>query len=277
MTGAEATGVGNLIIGSCVIASRNFHVVYDSGATHSFVSESVVVELSLMVRELQYDLVVSMPASGMIRTSIVCARCLIEVEGRKYRVNLICLPLEGLDVILGMDWLSANRILIDCNEKVVSFPSLGDEDQLVSSQQVDKAIKEGSHCFLILTHLSIEKGDETFEIPVVKDFSNVFPEDVSGLPPSREIEFSIDMVPGAGPVSIAPYRMAPAELVELKKQIEELLEKQFIRPSVSPWGALVLLVKKKDGSSRLSIDYRQLNKLTIKNKYPLPRIDDLMD
>nr|KYP76432.1 Retrovirus-related Pol polyprotein from transposon 17.6 [Cajanus cajan] len=93
----------------------------------------------------------------------------------------------------------------------------------------------------------------------------------------HDVEFSIDLVPGAGPVSVAPYRMAPAELVELKKQIEDLLEKQMVRPSVSPWGAPVLLVKKKDGGARLCVDYRQLNKLTIKNKYPLPRIDDLMD
>jgi len=114
-------------------------------------------------------------------------------------------------------------------------------------------------------------------IPVVQDFVDVFPEEVPGLPPSREVEFSIDLVPRTGPVPMAPYRMAPAELVELKKQIEDLMEKQFIRPSTSPWGAPVLLVKKKDGSSRLCVDYRQLNKMTIKNKYPLPRIDDLMD
>jgi len=94
------------------------------------------------------------------------------------------------------------------------------------------------------------------------------------LSPNRE--FSIDLVPGTGSVSMAPYRMAPIELVELKKQIEELMEKQFIRSSTSPWGAPVLLVKK-DGSSRLCVDYKQLNKMTIKNKYPLPRIDDLMD
>ena len=91
---------------------------------------------------------------------------------------------------------------------------------------------------------------------MVREFPDVFPDEVPGLPPSREIEFSIDLVPGVGPVSIAPYRMAPAELTELKKQIEELLEKQFIRPSVSPWGAPVLLVKKKDDSSRLCVDYR---------------------
>ena len=109
------------------------------------------------------------------------------------------------------------------------------------------------------------------------EFEDVFPDEVPGLPPNREVKFSIDLVPGTGPVSMAPYCMAPTELVELKKQIEELMEKQFIRPSTSPWRAPVLLVKKKDGSSRLCVDYRQLNKMTIKNKYPLPRIDDLMD
>jgi len=112
---------------------------------------------------------------------------------------------------------------------------------------------------------------------IVQEFMDVFPDEILGLPPKREIEFAIDLIPRARPVSITPYRMAPTELAELKKQLEDLLEKQFIQSSVSPWGALVLLVKKKDGSSRLYIDYRQLNKLTIKNKYPLPRINDLLD
>jgi len=236
-----------------------------------------VVELGLPVRELQYDLGVSTSAYGFVRTSTVCTKCFIEVEGRKYMINLIYLPLEELDVILGMDWLFANHILIDYNEKKMLFPSLEDEDLLMSSQQVDKEIKEGSQRFLILTQLSIENGGRNIETPVVRDFSYVFLKDVPGLPPSRKIEFSIDLVPGIGPMFIAPYRMALVELVELKKQIEELLEKQFIKPSVSPWGAPMLLVKKKDDSSRLCVDYRQLNKLTIKNKYPLPRIDDLMD
>jgi len=97
------------------------------------------------------------------------------------------------------------------------------------------------------------------------------------VPPEREVEFSIDHVPGTKPVSMAPYRMSASELAELKKQLEDLLDKKFVRPSVSPWGAPVLLVKKKDGSMRLCIDYCQLNKVTIKNRYPLPRIDDLMD
>ena len=98
-----------------------------------------------------------------------------------------------------------------------------------------------------------------------------------GLPPEREIEFCIDVVPGTDPISMPPYRMAPAELSELKEQLQELLDKGFIQPSTSPWDAPVLFVKRKDGSLRLCIDYRQLNKVTIKNKYPLPRIDDLFD
>ena len=114
-------------------------------------------------------------------------------------------------------------------------------------------------------------------IPIVQDYADVFLKDVPGLPPVRETEFSIDVMPGTGVISIAPYRMAPADLTELGKQLEDLTSKGFIRPSVSPWGAPVLLVKKKDGKSRLCVDYRQLNKVTVKNRYLMPRIDDLMD
>ncbi|KAL2237726.1 UNVERIFIED_CONTAM: Transposon Ty3-G Gag-Pol polyprotein [Sesamum indicum] len=115
------------------------------------------------------------------------------------------------------------------------------------------------------------------DVPVVREFPDVFPDELPGLPPHPEVDFEIDTIPGAAPISIAPYRMAPSELKELKKQLEELLDKGFIRPSISPWGAPVLFVKKKDGSMRLCVDYRQLNRITIKNKYPLPRIDDLLD
>ncbi|KAL4025986.1 hypothetical protein IC575_014392 [Cucumis melo] len=113
--------------------------------------------------------------------------------------------------------------------------------------------------------------------PVVRDYPDVFLEELPGLPPYREIEFAIELEPGTVPISRALYRMALAELKELKVQLQELLDKGFIRPSVSPWGAPVLFVKKKDGSMRLCIDYRELNKVTVKNKYPLPMIDDLFD
>ncbi|KAJ4952203.1 hypothetical protein NE237_029035 [Protea cynaroides] len=114
------------------------------------------------------------------------------------------------------------------------------------------------------------------DIDVMRDNPDVFPEELPGLPPDRATEFVIDLIPGAAPVSKAPYRMAPTELKELKVQLQELLDKGYIHPSISPWGAPVLFVKK-DGSVRLCIDYRELNKLTIKNRYPLPRIDDLFD
>ncbi|KAH9290915.1 hypothetical protein KI387_035032, partial [Taxus chinensis] len=113
--------------------------------------------------------------------------------------------------------------------------------------------------------------------PLLRDFRDVFPEELPGLPPKREFDFAIEIKPGTEPISKAPYRMTTIELVELKAQLQELLTKGLIRPSVSPWGVPVIFVKKKDGTLRLCIDYRMLNKATIKNRYPLPRIDDLFD
>jgi hypothetical protein len=121
------------------------------------------------------------------------------------------------------------------------------------------------------------EGKKISDILVVKDFPDVFPEDVSGLPLVRQVEFRIDLMLGVAPVAKAPYRLAPVEMQELSNQLQELLDKGFIRPSFSPWGAHVMFVKKKDGSFRMCIDYRELYKLTIKNRYPLPRIDDLFD
>ena len=111
----------------------------------------------------------------------------------------------------------------------------------------------------------------------MKDFPDVFPEELPGIPPIREVELSIEILPGTAPTSRAPYRMAPTEFKELKIQLQELLDKGFIRPSVSPWGAPVLFVKNKDGILQMCIDYRQINKVIVKNKYPLPRIEDLFD
>ncbi|GKF63627.1 hypothetical protein Tco_0187075, partial [Tanacetum coccineum] len=115
------------------------------------------------------------------------------------------------------------------------------------------------------------------DIPIVRDFPDVFPEDLLGLPLTRQVEFQIDLIPGAAPVARAPYRLPPSEMKELSEQLKELFDKGFIRPSSSPWGAPVLFVKKKDRSFRMCIDYQELNKLTVKNHYPLPRIDDLFD
>jgi len=141
---------------------------------------------------------------------------LVEVEGRRYKVNLICLPLQDLEVILGMDWLSANRVLIDCREKRLLFPD-SEDLELVSPQGAVREIQSGAQCFIIFARMEVGERERSSVIPVVHEFEDVFPDEVLGLPPSREVEFSIDLVPGTGPVSMAPYRMAPAELVELKK------------------------------------------------------------
>jgi hypothetical protein len=112
---------------------------------------------------------------------------------------------------------------------------------------------------------------------VVCEYTDVFPDEFPGLPPDRDVEFVIELQPGTAPISKLSYRMPPKELAELKKQLQDLLDKGYIRPSSSPWGCPALFVKKKDGSLRLCVDYRPLNAVTIKNKYPLPRIDMLFD
>ena len=143
MTRVEATSSGNLLMGFCLIVGMKCCVLYDSGVTHSFVSDACVKKLGLPVCELQCELVVSTPASGLVRTSSLCARCPVEVEGRRYKVNLICLPLQELEVILGMNWLFANRILIDCREKRLLFPD-SEELELVSPQGVVREIQSGT-------------------------------------------------------------------------------------------------------------------------------------
>ncbi|GJZ52787.1 putative reverse transcriptase domain-containing protein [Tanacetum coccineum] len=187
-------------------------------------------------------------------------------------------------------------VVIDCAKKIVRIPSeseilivCGDgcseghrtRLNVISCTKVQKYLLKGSHVFLAhVTTKEIEDKSEKKrleDVPIVKDFPEVFPEDLPGLPPTRQVEFQIDLVPGAAPVARAPYRLAPSEMKELSEQLKELSDKGFIRPSSSPWGAPVLFVKKKDGSFRMCIDYRELNKLTVKNRYPLPRIDDLFD
>ncbi|GJY18678.1 putative reverse transcriptase domain-containing protein, partial [Tanacetum coccineum] len=148
---------------------------------------------------------------------------------------------------------------------------------VISCIKARKYIERGCHLFLARVTEKELTGKRVEDVPVIHDFPKVFPDDLPGLPPHRQVEFKIDLVLGATPVARAPYRLAPSKMKELSNQLQELLEKGFIRPSSSPWGALVLFVKKKDEIFRMCIDYRELNKLTIKNRYPLPRIDDLFD
>ena len=148
---------------------------------------------------------------------------------------------------------------------------------LINAMTASKMLRKGCQGYLAFVVDRRQEGTRLEDISIVKEFLDVFPDDISGLPPDREIEFVIELIPGTEPISIPPYRMAPAELKELKAQLEEMLNKGFIRPSTSPWRALVLFVKKKDRSLRLCIDYRQLNRVKIRNQYPLPRIDELFN
>ena len=149
--------------------------------------------------------------------------------------------------------------------------------KVISTMQVRRFIRKGYEAFLALI-LGSKRGQVDVEkIPVVREFPNVFPEELPGILLEREVDLSIEIVPGTTLVSRAPYRMAPAKLKELKVQLQELLDKGFVRPSVSRWGAPVLFMKKKDGTLRMCIDYWKINKVTVKNKHPLPRIEDLFD
>ena len=161
--------------------------------------------------------------------------------------------------------------MIFCGERKILSTSL------ISVMQANKMLRKACQGYLVYAIESANSEMQLAKVPMVNEFFDVFPEDLPGLPPDREIEFEIELAPGTEPISIAPYRMAPAELKELKVKMEELLNKGFVKTGTSPWGAPVLLVKKKDGSLRLCINYRQLNKVTVRNQYPLPRIDDLFD
>ncbi|GJZ45352.1 putative reverse transcriptase domain-containing protein [Tanacetum coccineum] len=168
-----------------------------------------------------------------------------------------------------MEWLSWHKAEILFYERVVRIPLPYGAMLIVLGEKPEEKVR----------YLMSAKTEEQKlkDIVVVRSFPKAFPDDLSGLPPSQEFEFRIDLIPGAMPVVKSPYRLAPSEMEELSSQLRELQDKGFIEPSSSPWGAPVLFVKKKDGSFRMCIDYRELNKLTIKNRYPLPRIDDLFD
>nr|GEU95593.1 putative reverse transcriptase domain-containing protein [Tanacetum cinerariifolium] len=184
------------------------------------------------------------------------------VMGHPFNIDLMPVELGSFDVIIGMDWLAKYHALIVCDKKVVHIP-YEDKVLIIQGDNYDDENK------------SKEKRLE--DVPIIWEFLEVFPEDLPRLPPAQQVEFQIDLVPGAAPIVRSPYRLAPAKMQELSTQLQELSDKGFIRPGSSPWGASVLFVMKKDGSFRMYIDYRELNKLTVKNRYLLSRINDLFD
>jgi hypothetical protein len=215
--------------------------------------------------------------------------CALNLGEFVMRVNLYVTILGSYDVMIGMDWLETHDGILNCKTKrlilvddegqrhVMVGRNQGVSLRFVSSLQLRKSMRKGCklYAILALNEKGVAEGLE--HLPVVKEFADVFPEELPGMPPERELEFTIDLKPGTEPIARTPYRMSTLELQELKMQMKELLDLGLIRPSVSPWGAPVIFIRRKDRSWRLCIDYRQLNKATIKNQYPLPRIDDLFD
>ena len=287
MTMNDAVKDADVVAGTLLVNSVDAKVLIDSGATKSFISEGFARKLNCLREPLSRVLNIEIANQERIPVSSHCPYCEIEILGHHFHADLLPFKLGEFEVILGMDWLSEHDAQIDCRSKKVTlvtpekkqviFKGEKQTKKFLTMIQARKLLRQG--CEAYLAHVvDVEKETPKIEdIPIVNEFPDVFPEELPGLPPDREIEFAIDLAPGTEPVSKAPYRMAPVEMKELAKQLQELLDKGVIRPSVSPWGAPVLFVKKKDGSMRLCIDYRELNKLTIKNKYPLPRIDDLFD
>ena len=175
---------------------------------------------------------------------------------------------QGIDAILGMNWLWVHGVVLDLKRRSVELRLPSSEDRMSLLVPSDPILPVAAHA---------EASPDLTSITVVCEFLDVFPKDLPGLPPDREVEFSIELEPGTAPISWRPYRIAPKELAEMKKQLEELLKKGFIRPSSSPWGCPAIFVKKKDDTLRMCVDYRPLNMVTIKNKYPLLCIDILFD
>ncbi|GJV77292.1 putative reverse transcriptase domain-containing protein [Tanacetum coccineum] len=258
------------------------------GSDKSFVNTSFshLIDINPVRLDTSYE--VELVDGRVASTNTVLRGCTLNLLNHLFKIDLMPIELGTFDVVIGMDWLVDQDAVIICGKKVVHIPVKnktlvveGDRStsrlKIISCIKASKYIERGHQLFVAHVTEKEPKEKRLEDVPVIQDFPEVFPDDLPGLPPPRQVEFKIELVPGAAPVARAPYRLAPSELKELADQLQELSEKGFIRPSSSPWGAPVLFVKKKDGSFRMCIDYRELNKLTVKNRYPLPRIDDLFD
>jgi hypothetical protein len=241
-------------------------ILFDSRATHSFISENLLGKLSLMGSHTKSAYKIITPG-GNISSHIIAFGVPLKLGSKNIQSNLITINLEGMDVILGMDWMTQHKVVLDISDRVVAINS-----PTVGHTTLYLPFKDGTDSCAYVTIIS-----HLDEILVVCEYLDVFPDELPGMPPDRDVEFVIEIQPGTAPISKRPYRMPPKELAELKNQLQELLDKGYIRPSSSPWGCPALFVKNKDGSLRLCVDYRPLNAVTIKNKYPLPRIDVLFD
>ncbi|XP_022847556.1 uncharacterized protein LOC111370081 [Olea europaea var. sylvestris] len=255
LTHDEAAQNPDVIAGILSISGTLVYVLIDSSTTHSFISNACLAKINASCKKNDNVLEVSMLSGGTIDTDRIATGVQINFDGLMLEANL-----------------SGKEEFRFYGLKVKALP------RVISALKAKSMLRKPNCQGYLVSLIATSSQDKTLDnVPIVQEYSDVFPDDLPGIPPDRQVEFTIDLIPEATPVSKAPYRMAPKELQELKMQLEEFLDKGFIRPSISPWGAPVLFVKKKDGTMRLCIDYRELNKLTIKNKYHLPRIEDLFD
>ncbi|GJU21229.1 putative reverse transcriptase domain-containing protein [Tanacetum coccineum] len=286
----------NVATGTFLLNSRYASVLFDTCTDRSFVSTTFSSQINITPTALDHYYDVELADGRIIRLNTILRGYTLNILNHSFNIDLMSLELGSFDAIIGMDWLVKYQAIIVCAEKIVRIP-WGNETLIVHGDGSNRGNEAHLHiisytktheymlkgCLVFLANVTTKETEEKSEkkrlkdVPIVRDFLDVFPEDLSGLPPTRQVEFQINLIPGAAPVARAPYRLAPYEMKELLEQLKELSDKGFIRPSSSPWGALVLFVKKKDGSFRMCIDYRELNSLTVKNRYPLPRIDDLFD
>jgi hypothetical protein len=241
-------------------------ILFDSGASHDFISSTCAKKAMLSMVATEAPYVISTPGGWVDADQIVC-KAPLELAGRVFSTDLVILSGQGIDVILGMSWMKLHKAVLDIVGRLIQLdsPVYG---KIILHLPVISSIKA---CLHHMAELKLE------DIHVIREFSNVFPDDLPGMPPERAIEFKIELQPGTTLIAKAPYKMSPVELNELKIQLQGMLDKGCIRLSISPWGCSALFVEKKDKELHLCVDYHPLNAVTIKNKYPLPCIDILFD
>ncbi|GKA71702.1 putative reverse transcriptase domain-containing protein [Tanacetum coccineum] len=278
----------NVVTGMFLLNQHLARVLFDSGSDKSFVSISLASMLNIPPITIDTFYNIKMADGNLVSTNTVIQGATLTLLNQPFEIDLMPIKLGSFDLFIGMDWLSKYHARIICDEKVIhvlinseTLIIRGDQSKtrlnLISCIKTERHISRGCQVFVIQVMEKKSNKKRLEDIPVVREFLVVFPEDLPGLPPVRQVEFQIDIIPGAAPVARAPYRLAPSEMQELSNQLQKLAGRGFIRPSTSPWGAPVLFVQKKDESFRMCIDYRELNKLTVKNRYPLPMIDDLFN
>jgi hypothetical protein len=274
---------------SDTVPEQTLSILIDPGATESFISSAVLKRIKVKVVEHDVFSFVEMASRAKHNVGGKVTGCILNLGEFVTRANLYVMILGSYDVVINMDWLESHEAIINCNTKrlilvndegqicVIVGRNQGDSLRFISSLQLRKRMQKRCklYAILALNEKGVAEGLE--KLLVVREFSDVFPEELPGLSPQRELEFTIDLKPGTELIARTPYHMLTLELQELKMKLKELLDLGLKCPSVSPWGAPVIFIQKKDGSWRLCIDYRQLKKATIKNQYLLPRIDDFFD